>query len=388
MQIYVTDTLADRTITLQVNSLYTIGKVKADIEIYEDFPKGQQCLIFTNKQLEDDRTLEDLSICNESTLLLVLYPSLGGTMPIFVKTLDGKTIALKVERSDTINKVKMMIYEVDRTHPRQVRLIFAGKQLENGRTLADYNIQKECTLHLLLNWRKGMHLFVKSPTGRTICLKVKRSDTLHTVKAKIQEQLHCLFFDGVQLEEDNLTLADYGIKHESTLDLQERMQIYVMETLAGRTITLEVDSLDTIDTVESKIQYIQGFPKDRQCLIFANKQLVDESTLADLNICKDSTLLLVLLPAVHHPAIHYPDGPGDKMRIFVRELKGKTITLQVERTEIIDNVKMKIYQVDGCRPAQQRLLFAGRQLENDRTLADYTIRKDDTLHLVLCLCGC
>nr|XP_051212188.1 uncharacterized protein LOC127329780 [Lolium perenne] len=233
-----------------------------------------------------------------------------------------------------------------------------------------------------------MHLFVKSPTGRTICLKVKRSDTLHTVKAKIQEQLHCLFFDGVQLEEDNLTLADYGIKHESTLDLQERMQIYVMETLAGRTITLEVDSLDTIDTVESKIQYIQGFPKDRQCLIFANKQLVDESTLADLNICKDSTLLLVLLPAVHHPAIHYPDGPGDKMRIFVRELKGKTITLQVERTEIIDNVKMKIYQVDGCRPAQQRLLFAGRQLENDRTLADYTIRKDDTLHLVLCLCGC
>jgi hypothetical protein len=85
-----------------------------------------------------------------------------------------------------------------------------------------------------------MKLFVKSPTGRTICLKVHASDTLYTVKAKIQEQ-HRLFFDGLQLE-DNLTLADYGIKHESTLDLQESMQIYVLETLAGVTIPVQVDS--------------------------------------------------------------------------------------------------------------------------------------------------
>ncbi|CAM0907435.1 unnamed protein product [Alopecurus aequalis] len=232
-----------------------------------------------------------------------------------------------------------------------------------------------------------MHLFVKTPTGRTICLKAQPSDTLQNVKAKIHEQLHRLFYDGVQLE-DNLTLADYGIQHESTLDLQEKMQIFVMETLAGRTITLEVDSLDTIDIVKSKIQDNQGFPKDRQCLIFANKQLEDGSTLADLNICKDSTLLLVLQPAVHHPAIHYPDGPGDKMRIFMKAMDGKTITLQVERTELIDNVKMKIYQVDDTRPAQQRLIFFGRQLENDRTLAHYRIEKDYTLHLVLCLCGC
>jgi ubiquitin C len=65
-----------------------------------------------------------------------------------------------------------------------------------------------------------MQLFVKSPTGRTICLKVHASDTLYTVKAKIQEQ-HRLFYDGVQLE-DNLTLADYGIEPVAELEGNRR----------------------------------------------------------------------------------------------------------------------------------------------------------------------
>lgn len=108
-----------------------------------------------------------------------------------------------------------------------------------------------------------MDLFVKSPTGTIIRLKVHPSDTLYTVKAKIQQQ-HRLFFEGVQLE-DNLTLADYGIEHRSMLDLEERMQIYVTETLAGRTFTLQVDSLDTIDKVKAKIEDDEGFPKDDLC---------------------------------------------------------------------------------------------------------------------------
>ncbi|KAM0915604.1 hypothetical protein ACQ4PT_010735 [Festuca glaucescens] len=127
-----------------------------------------------------------------------------------------------------------------------------------------------------------MKLFVKSPTGRTIGLRVKPTDTIHTVKAKIQKQ-HRLVLDGVELEEDR-TLVDYGIEHKSTIDLQEGMQIYVRETLAGLTITLEVDSLDTIGEVKSKIQDTEGFPKGQQCLIFGDTQLEDDRTLADINI--------------------------------------------------------------------------------------------------------
>lgn len=149
-----------------------------------------------------------------------------------------------------------------------------------------------------------------------------------------------------------------------------KMQIFLK--MDGKSLTLEVESNDTVESVKEKVQFREGIPFELQGLVYSGKQMEDGRTLADYHVEKDSTLHLVMRVR------------NTRAQVFVKDPRGKTLEMDVDlgRHRVFD-VKKVIEERLKIEPVTQRLIYAGTELNDERLLREYGVMDGATLHVVM-----
>ena len=298
---------------------------------------------------------------------------------IFLKRLsDDNKIKLQVDRTDTIELLKLKVKELCQVPINCQRLFFHGTVLENNsKTLAEYDIGYGMKIDL----ESGIQIYVLCSFRSKMVFEIQEKDTIKDLKKAIKERIgipkkyqHIIFHNEEM--DDYHEQFEMDAEFELLVCLENNciLQVFVEE------LSYFVEALpsDDVKVVKAKLKQKYGKSVENQFCYYNDQNIQDDLQLSKIGI---STSRIV-------SELNLFVSPQKFMKLFVKSLTGKTITIKVPTSASILYVKRRISDHEGIPEKEQRILFAGQQLEDKRLLSDYKVRPECTLHLVLRLSGC
>ncbi|KAJ3690519.1 hypothetical protein LUZ61_019683 [Rhynchospora tenuis] len=269
--------------------------------------------------------------------------------------------------------------------------------MRNGRTtIVEVESENPIIEHVKVNIKSKMRVFVKVFGEKIIPFMVESKQTVGMLKEMI-EDAECISIDNMTLKfddkelGDSQTLANCNIQEDSTLVVgsREDIRIYI-QTWAGITITLDTKKSETVSNLKRIISDQEGIDLHKQNLILDGNKLddsYDSCILADCNIQNNSRLKFVVCSdrcvVDHTDREDLVKRRKKGIQILLKPLTGEAISLEVQSSDTIGNVKAVIQDNTGIPPDRQKLIFAGKELENGHTLAEYKIYYNSTIHIIV-----